>query len=58
MKNVTISNAKNVTDIIMAMSQTGVTKQYKNTIKPQERERQRQKENKYLIHEIVNSLMA
>jgi len=53
-----ISNAKNLSDIIVAMTQTVLTPQTTSTIKPVERTEQRKKENSFLIHEIINSLMT
>ena len=53
-----ISNAKNLSDIIVAMTQSKLTQQYQNIIKPQERTEQRKKENTYLVNEIANSLMS
>jgi len=58
MQNKSILTAKNLSDIILATTQTALTPQHKNTIKPQERQEQRKEENKYLIHEITNSLLT
>ena len=58
MPNTSILTAKNLSDIIIATTQTVLTPQHKNTIKPQEQKEQRQKENTYLIHEITNSLLT
>ena len=53
-----ISNAKNLSDIIVAMTHTILAPQPKSTHKLEVRTEQRKKENTYLVNEIANSLMS
>jgi hypothetical protein len=58
MTNTNISNAKNLSDIIVAMTHTILAPKPIKSTTTEERTEQRQKENTFLVNEIANSLMV